>query len=219
MVAQISASMRSWILGINVVCLEVGVGYIGLTWTDCNRDYVKALVTQHSCIYLKSFSFPFRCTTCMNTALPIAQQWVLQGTCAGHMSQVWYTVLLQGPMPPIYISSLSPSLFCPIEYTHTVLPNFHIVIGYEPGGHNSLSLSKIFHIQVSAGDGGVLAGDWDVLYGRRRRCLIWPETEMSYMAGDGDVSHGRRWLLTLVWADGIQPYLHSHIYWPCGPCR
>jgi len=31
-------------------------------------------------------------------------------TCAGDMSQVWYTVLLQGPMPPVYISSPSPSL-------------------------------------------------------------------------------------------------------------
>jgi len=27
---------------------------------------------------------------------------------------------------------------------------------------------------------------------RRRRCLVWPETEMSCMAGDGDVSYGRR---------------------------
>jgi len=27
-------------------------------------------------------------------------------------------------------------------------------------------------------------GDGDVLYGRRRRCLVWPETEMSRMAGD-----------------------------------
>jgi len=38
----------------------------------------------------------------------------------------------------------------------------------------------VLHIQVSAGDG-------DVSYGWRRRCLIWPETEMSHMAGDGDV--------------------------------
>jgi hypothetical protein len=30
------------------------------------------------------------------------------------------------------------------------------------------------------------------LYSRRRRCLVWPETEMSCMAGDGDVSYGRR---------------------------
>jgi len=43
----------------------------------------------------------------------------------------------------------------------------------------------VLHIQVSAGDG-------DVLYSRRRRCLVWPETEMSRMAGDGDVSYGRR---------------------------
>jgi len=38
-------------------------------------------------------------------------------------------------------------------------------------------VSRILHIQVSAGDG-------DVSYGRRRRCLVWPETEMSCMAGD-----------------------------------
>jgi len=27
---------------------------------------------------------------------------------------------------------------------------------------------------------------------RRRRCLVWPETEMSCMTGDGDVSYRRR---------------------------
>jgi len=59
----------------------------------------------------------------------------------------------------------------------------------------------------------------DDLYGRRRRCLIWPEMVMSPMAGEGDVSCGRRWLLTVIRDDGIQPYLHSHIYWPCGPLR
>jgi hypothetical protein len=42
--------------------------------------------------------------------------------------------------------------------------------------------------------------------------LVWPETEVSCMAGDGDVSYDRRWLLTLIRADGIQPYLHFHIY-------
>jgi len=40
--------------------------------------------------------------------------------------------------------------------------------------------------------------------------------EVSRMAGDGDVLYGRRGLLTRIRADGIQPYLHSHIYWPCG---
>jgi len=43
--------------------------------------------------------------------------------------------------------------------------------------------------------------------------------EVSRMAGDGDVLYGRRRLLTLIQADGIQPYLHSHIYWPCSPLR
>ena len=42
---------------------------------------------------------------------------------------------------------------------------------------------------------------------------------MSCMAGDSDVSYGQRRLLTMIQADGIQPYLHSHIYWPCGPLR
>ena len=37
-----------------------------------------------------------------------------------------------------------------------------------------------------------MAGDGDVLYGRRLRCLVWPETVMSRKAGDGDVSYGRR---------------------------
>jgi len=62
-----------------------------------------------------------------------------------------------------------------------------------------------------------MAGDSDVSYDRRRRCLVCPETEMSCMAGDGEVSYGRRRLLTLIRADGIQPYLHFHIYWPYGP--
>jgi len=56
------------------------------------------------------------------------------------------------------------------------------------------------------------AGDGDILYSRRRRCLVWPETEMTCTAWDGDVSYGRRWLLTLVWVDGIQPYWYIHIY-------
>ena len=56
------------------------------------------------------------------------------------------------------------------------------------------------------------AGGGDVLYSRRRRCLVWLETKMSCMAGDEDVSYGRRWLLTLVRADRIQPYWYVHIY-------
>jgi hypothetical protein len=54
--------------------------------------------------------------------------------------------------------------------------------------------------------------DRDVLPSRRRSCLVWPETKMCCIAGDGDVSYGRRWLLTLVQADGIQPYWYVHIY-------
>jgi len=48
-----------------------------------------------------------------------------------------------------------------------------------------------------------MAGDGDVSYGRRRRCLVWPGTEMSCMAGDGEVLYGqgRRshvWLETVM---------------------
>jgi len=57
-----------------------------------------------------------------------------------------------------------------------------------------------------------MPGEGNVLYARRRRCLVWPDTVMSHMAGDGDVSYGRRSLLTLVPADDIQPYLYFHIY-------
>jgi len=55
-------------------------------------------------------------------------------------------------------------------------------------------------------------GDRDAWYGRRQRCLLSLETEMSCIAGDGDVSYAQRWLLTLVQADGIQPYWYVHIY-------
>jgi hypothetical protein len=121
----------------------VGVGYIGLTRTDGNRDYVKALVTQHSCIYLKSFSFPSRCTTCMNTVHPIAQQWVLQVyLCRTHVTGLIHGAAAGADASCIYLESFSFSFLCPREYTHTVLPNFHIVTGYEPGGRCSLSLSK-----------------------------------------------------------------------------
>jgi hypothetical protein len=35
-------------------------------------------------------------------------------------------------------------------------------------------------------------GEGDVLHSRRRRCLVWPEMEMSYMAGDSDFMYSRR---------------------------
>jgi hypothetical protein len=57
-----------------------------------------------------------------------------------------------------------------------------------------------------------MAGDGDISYGWRWKCLVWLETEMSCMAGDSDVSYGCRWLFTLVRADGIQLYLYFHIY-------
>jgi len=44
------------------------------------------------------------------------------------MLQVWYTVTAAGADAScIYLDSFSFSLLCTIEYTHTVLPNFHIV--------------------------------------------------------------------------------------------
>ena len=68
----------------------------------------------------------------------------------------------------------------------------------------------MLHIQVSAGDEPRMAG-------AEMSCMAG--VEVSRMAGDGDVLYGQRLLLTLIRADGIQPYLHSHIYWPCGPLR
>jgi hypothetical protein len=44
------------------------------------------------------------------------------------MLQVRYTVTAAGAdASSIYLESFSFSLLCTIEYTHTVLPNFHIV--------------------------------------------------------------------------------------------
>ena len=34
------------------------------------------------------------------------------------MLEIWYTILLQGPMPPVYISSLSPFLFSQCHRMH-----------------------------------------------------------------------------------------------------
>jgi len=53
-------------------------------------------------------------------------------------------------------------------------------------------LYGLLHIKVLAGDEYCMPGDGDVLYARRRSCLVCPEMEMSCMAGDGDVSYGRR---------------------------
>jgi hypothetical protein len=53
----------------------------------------------------------------------------------------------------------------------------------------------VLHIQVSAGDG-------DVLYGWRQRCLVWPEMSISCLAGDGDVLYGWR-RRCLVWTEMV----------------
>jgi len=55
-----------------------------------------------------------------------------------------------------------------------------------------------------------------VSYGRRRRCLVWPETEMSCMAGDGDASYGRRWLLTDMgwWHSAVLALSYILALWP-----
>jgi len=37
-----------------------------------------------------------------------------------------------------------------------------------------------------------MAGNRNVLYGQRQRCLVWLGKQMSYMARDGDGSYGRR---------------------------
>jgi len=64
---------------------------------------------------------------------------------------------------------------------------FHLFLALQ-----CIARGGVLHIQVSAGDESRMAGDGGVLYGWRRRCLVWPETEMSCMTGDGDVSYGRR---------------------------
>jgi len=68
----------------------------------------------------------------------------------------------------------------------------------------------LLRIQVSAGDESRMAGT-------EVSCMAG--AEVSHLAGDSDVLYGQRWLLTLIRTDGIQLYLHLHIYWPCGPLR
>jgi hypothetical protein len=56
------------------------------------------------------------------------------------------------------------------------------------------------------------AGDRHGMYGPIWWCLVSPDKVISCMAWDGDVPYGWSWLLTLVWADGIQPYWYFHTY-------
>jgi len=74
--------------------------------------------------------------------------------------------------------------------------------------HGAYQEGGVLHIQVAAGDEPRMAG--------AEICCMAGE-DVSCMAGDGDVLYSQRWLLTLILADGIQPYLRSHIYWPCKP--
>jgi hypothetical protein len=46
-------------------------------------------------------------------------------------------------MPPVYLESFSFSFLCNIEYTHTVLPNFHIVT------HHFLHFRVVFSVHCS----------------------------------------------------------------------
>jgi len=57
-----------------------------------------------------------------------------------------------------------------------------------------------------------MAGDDDVLYGRRWWCLVWPETVMSCMAGDGNVLYGRR-LWSLVWPETVMSRMAGDDCW------
>jgi hypothetical protein len=63
----------------------------------------------------------------------------------------------------------------------------------------------ILHIQVSA-------RDRDVLYSRRRRCLVQSEMEMSCTVGDGDVLYGRRWRC-LVWPETVMSLMAGDVCW------
>ena len=49
--------------------------------------------------------------------------------------------------------------------------------------HYLQEVECVLHIQVSAGDESRMAGDGDVLYGRRRRCLVWPEMTVDSDTG------------------------------------
>jgi hypothetical protein len=48
----------------------------------------------------------------------------------------------------------------------------------------ALSRRRRCHLVQSEMEMSCMAGDGDVLYGRRRRCLVWLESVMSRMAGD-----------------------------------
>jgi len=55
------------------------------------------------------------------------------------MLQISYIVMAAGADPScIYLESFFFSFLCTLELVHIVVPNIHIVTGYEPGGHYSL---------------------------------------------------------------------------------
>jgi len=60
---------------------------------------------------------------------------------------------------------------------------FAIQVAVVATTHPSSSPSRLLHIQVSAGDESRMAGDGGVLYGRRRRYLVWPEMTVDSDTG------------------------------------
>jgi len=84
--------------------------------------------------------------------------------------------------------------------------------------HGAEQEGGVLHIQVSAGDEPRMScAEMSCMAGADMSSMA--RVEVTCMAGDSDVLYGRRLLLTLIRADGIQPYFHCHIYWPCGPLK
>jgi len=77
----------------------------------------------------------------------------------------------------------------------------------------------LLNIEVSAGYESCTARDGGALNRQRLKSHIWLVMVMSCTARHHNVSYGWRWLLTLTWADCIQPYMCFQTHWHCGRLR
>jgi hypothetical protein len=89
---------------------------------------VTAAGADASCIYLESLSFSLLCTIeYTHTVLPNFHIVTLIVTDVHDVTALIHCTAAGADASCIYLESFFFSLLSTIEYTHTILPNFHIV--------------------------------------------------------------------------------------------